>query len=188
MKILDKIDINIDYDRLRKEMYDLEIDQFLLKNNGQMSVQTIPGTPVEDQPTSGTLSLHYDWDNHDSTDPNSKPEMRDVILDEIDFTETCDFLKGTYTEEVINMLTQEYKVVRGRYMMMNWKSCLTHHIDLTPRIHLPLVTNKDCFMIIDGKLVHLEQDITWLADTTLMHTALNSGRHLRFHMVFCLPS
>ena len=187
MKILDKIDINIDYDRLRKEMYDLNVDQFLIENEGQMSVQTIPGTPVDKQPLSGTLSLQVDWDSHDASDPNSKPKKRDVVLEEKDFTEVCDFLKGTYTEEVINMLTQEYKVVRGRYMMMNWKSCLTHHIDQTPRIHLPLVTNKDCFMIIDGKLVHLEQDITWLADTTLMHTALNSGRHLRFHIVFCLP-
>ena len=50
-----KIDIDIDYDRLRKEMYDLNVDQFLIKNNGQMSIQTIPGTPVEDQPNSGTL-------------------------------------------------------------------------------------------------------------------------------------
>ena len=82
-----KIDIDIDYDRLRKEMYDLNVDQFLIENNGQMSIQTIPGTPVEDQPNSGTLSLHYDWDNHDSTDPTSKPKMRDGAAWESSFSD-----------------------------------------------------------------------------------------------------
>lgn len=188
MDNVSKIDIDIDYDRLRKEMYDLNVDQFLIKNNGQMSIQTIPGTPIEDQPKSGTLSLHYDWDNHDSTDPTSKPKMRDVILDEIDFTEVCDFLKGTYTEEVINIFNEKYGAVRGRYMMMNWKTCLTYHNDQTTRIHLPLVANEDCFMIIDDKVEKLQEGITYHVDTTKKHTALNAGRHLRFHMVFCLPS
>ena len=187
MDNVSKIDIDIDYDRLRKEMYDLNVDQFLIKNNGQMSIQTIPGTPIEDQPKSGTLSLQVDWDNHDSTDPNSKPKMRDVILEEIDFTEVCDFLKGTYTEEVINIFKEKYGVVRGRYMMMNWKSCLTYHNDETPRIHLPLITNDGCFMIIDDKTEKLHESTTYLVDTTKRHTALNAGEHLRFHMVFCLP-
>jgi hypothetical protein len=168
-------------------MYDMDVDQFLIANNGQMSIQTIPGTPVEDQPNSGTLSLHYDWDNHDSTDPTSKPKMRDVILDEIDFTEVCDFLKGTYTEEVINIFNEKYGAVRGRYMMMNWKTCLTYHNDKTSRIHLPLVANENCFMIIDEKVEKLHEGITYHVDTTKKHTALNAGRHLRFHMVFCLP-
>ena len=187
MHNVSKIDIDIDYDRLRKEMYDLNVDQFLIANNGQMSIQTIPGTPVEDQPNSGTLSLHYDWDNHDSTDPTSKPKMRDVILDEIDFTEVCDFLKGTYTEEVINIFNEKYGAVRGRYMMMNWKTCLTYHYDQTPRIHLPLVANENCFMIIDEKVEKLREGITYHVDTTKMHTAINAGKYLRFHMVFCLP-
>ena len=182
-----ELDIDIDYDRLRKEMYDLNVDQFLIENNGQMSIQTIPGTPVEDQSNSGTLSLHYDWDNHDSTDPTSKPKMRDVILDEIDFTEVCDFLKGTYTEEVINIFNEKYGAVRGRYMMMNWKTCLTYHNDQTTRIHLPLVANEDCFMIIDDEVERLWEGITYHVNTTKKHTALNAGRHLRFHMVFCLP-
>ena len=41
-----ELDIDIDYDRLRKEMYDFNVYQFLIANNGQMSIQTIPGTPV----------------------------------------------------------------------------------------------------------------------------------------------
>jgi hypothetical protein len=182
-----KIDIDIDYDRLRKEMYAMEVDQFLIKNNGQMSIQTIAGTPVEEQPKSGTLSLHYDWDNHDSSDGNSIPARRDVVLQEKDFTETCDFIKGTYTEEVINLFKEKYGAVRGRYMMMNWKTCLTYHNDQTTRIHLPLIANKDCFMIIDDKVEKLQEGNAYHVDTTKKHTALNAGRHLRFHIVFCMP-
>ena len=111
----------------------------------------------------------------------------DVILEEKDFTEVCDFLKGTYTEEVINIFSEKYGAVRGRYMMMNWKSCLTYHYDETPRIHLPLITNDGCFMIIDDKTEKLHESTTYMVDTTKRHTALNAGEHLRFHMVFCLP-
>ena len=182
-----KIDIDIDYDRLRKEFEELNIEKFLVENKGQMMIQTIPNTPEEEQALLGTLSLYVDWDNHNPNDPYSQPEVRDVILDEKDFTETCDFLKGTYTEEVINIFKEKYGVVRGRYMMMNWKTCLTYHNDLTTRIHLPLVTNDGCFMIIDGKVEKLQEGITYHVDTTKQHTALNAGRHLRFHMVFCLP-
>jgi len=185
---VNKIDIDVDYDRLRKEFRDMDVEQFLIKNNGQMMLQTMSNTPVEEQKLKGCLSLYYDFDNHDPKDPNSKPEIRDVILKEEDFSEVCDYLKGTYTEEVINLLSSEYGIVRGRYMMMNWKSCLTYHHDETPRIHLPLITNDGCFMIIDGKTEKLHESVTYHVDTTKDHTALNAGKHLRFHMVFCLPS
>ena len=185
---VNKIDIDVDYDRLRKEFHDMDVEQFLIKNNGQMMLQTMSNTPVEEQKLKGCLSLYYDFDNHDPKDPNSKPVIRDVILKEEDFSEVCDYLKGTYTEEVINLLSSEYGIVRGRYMMMNWKSCLTYHHDDTPRIHLPLITNDGCFMIIDGKTEKLHESVTYHVDTTKDHTALNAGKHLRFHMVFCLPS
>ena len=184
---VNKIDIDVDYDRLRKEFHDMNVEQFLIKNNGQMMLQTMSNTPVEEQKLKGCLSLYYDFDNHDPKDPNSKPVIRDVILKEEDFSEVCDYLKGTYTEEVVNLLRSRYGIVRGRYMMMNWKSCLTYHNDETPRIHLPLITNDVCFIIIDEKVEKLREGITYHVDTTKMHTAINAGRHLRFHMVFCLP-
>ena len=188
MSNVNELELDIDYDKLRKEFYDMNVEKFLIKNNGQMMLQTISGTPEEEQKLKGCLSLYYDFDNHDPKDPNSKPVIRDVILKEEDFSEVCDYLKGTYTEEVINLLSSEYGIVRGRYMMMNWKSCLTYHHDETPRIHLPLITNDGCFMIIDGKTEKLHESVTYHVDTTKDHTALNAGKHLRFHMVFCLPS
>ena len=187
MSNVTEIELDIDYDKLRKEFEELNIEKFLVENKSQMMVQTMSGTPEEQQALLGTLSLYVDWDNHNPNDPYSKPKVRDVILDEKDFTEVCDYLKGTYTEEVINILKEKYGAVRGRYMMMNWKTCLTYHHDETPRIHLPLVTNDGCFMIIDDKTERLYESTSYLVDTTKRHTALNAGEHLRFHMVFCLP-
>ena len=149
MSNVTEIELDIDYDKLRKEFEELNIEKFLVENKGQMMIQTMSGTPEEQQALLGTLSLYVDWDNHNPNDPNS--------------------------------------VVRGRYMMMNWKSCLTYHNDETPRIHLPLITNDGCFMIIDDKTEKLHESTTYLVDTTKRHTALNAGEHLRFHMVFCLP-
>ena len=187
MSNVTEIELDIDYDKLRKEFEELNIEKFLVENNGQMMMQTMSGTPEEQQALLGTLSLYVDWDNHNPNDPYSQPEVRDVILQEKDFSEVCDYLKGTYTEEVVNALREKYGVVRGRYMMMNWKSCLTYHNDETPRIHLPLITNDGCFMIIDGKTEQLHEGITYHVDTTKQHTAINAGKHLRFHIVFCLP-
>jgi hypothetical protein len=42
-------------------------------------------------------------------------------------------------------------------------------------------------MIIDGKVEKLHEGNAYHVDTTKKHTALNAGRHLRFHIVFCLP-
>ena len=46
-------------------------------------------------------------------------------------------------------------------MMMNWKTCLTYHHDKTSRIHLPLVANEDCFMIIDDEVERLWEGVTY---------------------------
>ena len=72
---VNKIDIDVDYDRLRKEFHDMNVEQFLIKNNGQMMLQTMSNTPVEEQKLKGCLSLYYDFDNHDPKDPNSKPAI-----------------------------------------------------------------------------------------------------------------
>ena len=54
---VNKIDIDVDYDRLRKEFHDMNVEQFLIKNNGQMMLQTMSNTPVEEQKLKGCLSL-----------------------------------------------------------------------------------------------------------------------------------
>ena len=81
---VNKIDIDVDYDRLRKEFRDMDVEQFLIKNNGQMMLQTMSNTPVEEQKLKGCLSLYYDFDNHHPKDPNTQPTIRDELLKQED--------------------------------------------------------------------------------------------------------
>jgi hypothetical protein len=75
---------------------------------------------------------------------------------------------------------------RCRIMISDPKGCMSMHRDASPRIHLPVKTNKDCLMIIDGKCYHLEAGNCYLTDTTKYHTALNASRENRIHIIGCV--
>ena len=49
MSNVTELELDIDYDKLRKEFYDMNVEEFLIKNNGQMMLQTMSGTPEEEQ-------------------------------------------------------------------------------------------------------------------------------------------
>jgi hypothetical protein len=83
-------------------------------------------------------------------------------------------------------LLSKYKMHRTRVMKMIKGTCYSYHIDLTPRIHIPLTSNERCMFIIDGKVYKLPADgSVYLVDTTLYHTALNANREqfIRTHIV-----
>ena len=94
-------------------------------------------------------SLIYDWDDYfpEKDYENSGPKVRDVILQEEEFDLLCDLWKDTYIGEVVNALNEKYGVLRGRFMMLGMKTCLTYHKDKTPRLHIPLVTHDDLSLI-----------------------------------------
>jgi len=87
---------------------------------------------------------------------------------------------------IINRIIEKYGMVRTRIMQSNPKSCLTRHQDMTKRIHIPLITNEDCFMIIDNKIYNLEVGKIYLTNTTLKHTAVNASKQYRIHIVGCM--
>lgn len=77
----------------------------------------------------------------------------------------------------------EYKICRTRVMRMTSKVCYSWHIDETPRIHVPLVTNPHAFLIVNDESKHLEAGKLWLVDTAKYHTAMNCGDVDRYHLV-----
>ena len=116
-----------------------------------------------------------------------KRETKEIIRRETEFDTLCDFFKDTYVGEVVSTLQDEYKVTRGRFMMLSMKTCLTYHFDSSPRLHIPLITDDNCFMIIDDKVCRIPYPGTYKVDTTKKHTALNASKILRTHLVFVLP-
>ena len=88
----------------------------------------------------------------------------------------------------INNIMEKYGLVRTRIMKSMPKTCLSMHHDLSKRIHIPVITNKECFMVIEGKTYYLEPGNVYLTNTTLQHTAVNASKNFRIHIVGCMYS
>jgi len=72
---------------------------------------------------------------------------------------------------------------RIRVMRIRPRVCYSWHRDLTPRIHVPLITHPNNFMVINSESAHLYRGSYWWADTTKYHTAMNCSENDRFHIV-----
>ena len=183
--MIQDINVNIDYDKLVKDFYDLDIDNLLKDEPFQIAVQCRKDTEKATQLYESCGSLIFDWKEYEKN-PVGRIPLRKDKLKEQDFTETCDLFGNTYIDTVIQTIKQQHNVVRGRFMLMKHKTCLTMHVDKTKRIHIPIYTNKDCMMIINDNICRMPYGKTYLVDTTVPHTALNASKDPRVHLVFCL--
>lgn len=136
----------------------------------------------------GTGSLVYDWDNKVKSVDNNKVEHIEVtykknILKEEDFTVICSQFKNTLFEKMYNDLSAQYVLGRIRIMRSKPKTCLSWHVDTTPRLHFPLMTQDGCFMVIGEEVKHLSQNNWWWTNTLIPHTAFNASKKERIHLV-----
>lgn len=136
----------------------------------------------------GTGSLSLDWDNateiiDEYGNQSIHVPQYETPLTEQDFTVLCGQFKGTVFEELYTELTKNYSVGRVRIMKSKSKTCLTWHVDSTPRIHFPIKTQEGCFMIIEDEVKHLPQQTWWHTNTLLPHTAFNGSKEDRIHLV-----
>ncbi len=84
----------------------------------------------------------------------------------------------------INSIMDEHKLLRTRVMKMKPRTCYYWHFDNTKRLHIPIVTNPHCFLLIDGTQIHLPATgEAYIMDTTKPHTALNASKEDRIHIV-----
>jgi|TARA_R110000744_G_scaffold330649_1_gene436127 hypothetical protein len=105
-----------------------------------------------------------------------------IVHKESDF-HVPNFMRMEYTNHILDSLG----MYRSRIMKMESKTCYTYHQDPTMRMHIPLVTNENCFIIVDDILHRYPADgSNYLIDTTKMHTAVNASREERIHIVGCV--
>ena len=95
-----------------------------------------------------------------------------------------DFNTFIFDMPYVNSILSDLKMYRTRVMNLKPKTCYTYHKDLSKRIHIPVETNKDCFMIINKDVKHYPADGNYyVVDTTQYHTALNASMLDRIHIV-----
>ena len=151
-----------------------ELDTFILNddkfqdqiNDLHLSVQIcLQGIDAEMDPYFGSRTLKH------IADEGFKEEDFNIFLfPELDYT---------------NSIIEDLYMYRTRVMILKPKTCLSLHADPAKRIHIPIDTNENCFLMIDQYAHHLFADgSAYLCDTTKSHTPINASLGTnRMHIV-----
>ena len=147
-----------------------------------ISLNQIPGDP--DSAKGENVKGIY-WTKPDSS---GKETLRAKKIDELSYTEFVKDLEDTYFKEVYNTLSKKFKLGRVRILLKEPRSTLSWHRDPEPRLHIPIITNPGCMMVIENVAMHLPADgYAYITNNVKYHNAFNGGEENRVHLVACLP-
>ena len=152
-----------------------------IKNFGAISLNQIPG---DKQSTEGNNVRGTYWTLPDET---GKEALRDIPIDESKYTELVSDFQNTYFEEVYNTLKKNFKLGRVRILLKEPRSTLSWHRDPEPRLHIPIITNPGCRMVIENIAKHMPADGTvTITNNKKYHNFFNGGEQARIHLVACV--
>ena len=179
-----EIPLSIDIDRLGKCYFDFRsklgfrTDDKSLRDFNAICVNRIPDD--ENSITGGNVRGLY-WTKPDTT---NHEEQRLEKVEEHLYTELCPEFKDTYVEEVYNLISSKYKLGRVRFLMKPPRSCLSWHRDPEMRLHIPIITNEGCRMIIEDTSFHMPSNGNgYITDNTKYHNFFNGSEVDRVHLV-----
>ena len=120
-------------------------------------------------------------------DESGKEVSRDIDIDESKYTELVPEFEDTYFKEVYETLKSKFKLGRVRLLLKEPRSTLSWHKDPEPRLHIPIVTNKGCMMVIENVAKHMPADgSVTIPNNTKFHNFFNGGEQARVHLVACV--
>ena len=178
-------DLKFDIVKLRKDL------ENILKNRnftspgvthfGAISLNQIPN---DENSIMGNNTRGKYWT---IADESGKEVSRDIDIDESKYTELVSAFKDTYFNEVYETLKKRFKLGRVRLLLKEPRSTLSWHKDPEPRLHIPIITNLGCSMVIENIAKHLPADghVT-ITNNTKYHNFFNGGEQARIHLVACV--
>ena len=120
-------------------------------------------------------------------DETGKEVSRDIDIDETKYTQLVPEFNNTYFSEVYEVLSKRFKLGRVRLLLKEPRSTLSWHKDPECRLHIPIVTNAGCSMVIENVAKHLPADgKVWITNNTKYHNFFNGGEQARVHLVACV--
>ena len=120
-------------------------------------------------------------------DETGKEVSRDIDIEESKYTQLVPEFEKTYFKEVYEKLSQRFKLGRVRLLLKEPRSTLSWHKDPECRLHIPIITNKGCSMVIENVAKHLPADgKVWITNNTKYHNFFNGGEQARVHLVACV--
>ena len=178
-------DLNFDISKLRKDL-DKILKSKKFNSPGVTHFGAIPinQIPNDTSSISGNNIRGKYWTIADET---GKEVARDIDIDESKYTQLVPEFEKTYFKEVYETLKKKFKLGRVRLLLKEPRSTLSWHKDPECRLHVPIVTNKGCSMVIENVAKHLPADgNVWITNNTKFHNFFNGGEQARIHLVACV--
>ena len=148
---------------------------------GAICLTRKPGDP---ESVKGSKARGIYWTKPDKS---GAEVSRDIKIDESEYSEFIPDYENTYFKEVFDILSSKYKLGRVRILLKEPRSTLSWHRDPEPRLHIPIITNPGCLMVIDNVAKHMPADgSVWITNNTKYHNAFNGGEENRIHLVACV--
>ena len=178
-------DLKFNISRLRKDLEKI-LDQKKFNSPGVTHFGAIPVNQIPNNENSikGNNIRGKYWTIADDT---GKEVVRDIDIDESKYTQLVPEFEKTYFKEVIEELNSRFKIGRVRLLLKEPRSTLSWHKDPECRLHVPIITNKGCSMVIENVAKHLPADgNVWITNNTKYHNFFNGGEQARVHLVACV--
>ena len=179
-------DLKFDIKKLQQALKEtLEIKNYDtangIKNFAAICLNQIPGKP-ESIKGNFTRGVYWTKPNH-----SGQEVKRDKTLIENLYTQFVKEFEHTYFKEVYEKLSLKFKLGRVRILLKEPRSTLSWHRDPEPRLHIPIITNPGCLMVIENVAKHLPADgSVYITNNVKYHNAFNGGEENRVHLVACL--
>lgn len=161
--MISKIQPITNFEDLQKEI----VDFFNMHSNGQTQVMCQTDTIDREDLSIGTGRIEI---------LEEKNEEKYIHLHKS--------LINSRLQKIIN----HYQGFRTRILKLNPRACYSIHKDPTPRIQIPIVSNKQSWMIwpYENVCMNLKEGFLYEVDTTKDHTFINGDEFLeRIHLVIC---
>ena len=148
---------------------------------GAICLTRKPGDP---ESVKGSKARGIYWTKPDKS---GAEVSRDIKIDESEYSEFIPDYENTYFKEVFDVISSKFKLGRVRILLKEPRSTLSWHRDPEPRLHIPIITNPGCLMVIDNVAKHMPADgSVWITNNTKYHNAFNGGEENRVHLVACV--
>ena len=177
--------LKFDISRLRKDL-DKILERKKFQSPGISHFGAIPLNRVPNDKSSveGNNVRGKYWTIADET---GEEVSRDIDIDESKYTELVTEFEDTYFKEVYDTLKSKFRLGRVRLLLKEPRSTLSWHKDPEPRLHIPIVTNKGCMMVIENIAKHMPADGTvTITNNKKFHNFFNGGEQARIHLVACV--
>tara|TARA_B110000046_G_C12750137_1_gene296370 strand:- start:12 stop:605 length:594 start_codon:yes stop_codon:yes gene_type:complete len=178
-------DMKFDVTKLRNDLTKVlkrkKFDNLNISHFGAIPLNQIPG---DESSTKGHNMRGVYWTKPDES---GKEVSRDIQIDESKYSEIVSEFKDTYFEAVYKVLKKRFKLGRVRVLLKEPRSTLSWHRDPEPRLHIPIITNLGCSMVIENVAKHMPADGTvTITNNTKYHNFFNGGEQSRIHLVACV--